>query len=164
MSGHTDATTYRTDTGYGNWELSTDRANASRRALIEAGLDSSRIINVVGKAETDPMFPEDPKVAGNRRISIGLLREDFSSRPDRGAMPRTTTQADTPAVDDAAPSTDGAVAAEPVVDAAVPETTGSGASTGANSSPAATSAPEAPAEPAYYSPTDTVESALPYGS
>ena len=164
VSGHTDATTYRTDTGYGNWELSTDRANASRRALIEAGLDSSRIINVVGKAETDPMFPEDPKAAGNRRISIGLLREDFSSRPDRGAMPRTTTQADTPAVDDAAPSTDGAVAAEPVVDAAVPETTGSGASTGANSSPAATSAPEAPAEPAYYSPTDTVESALPYGS
>jgi chemotaxis protein MotB len=157
VSGHTDATAYRTDTGYGNWELSTDRANASRRALIEAGLDTSRIINVVGKAETDPMFPEDPKAAGNRRISIVLLHEDFSSRPNMGAMPRTSTDADSAVADEEAPPTDGANAAdEPAADAATSETAGS-------ESAGSESAPEASAEPAYYSPTDTVESALPYG-
>ena len=159
VSGHTDATAYRTDTGYGNWELSTDCANASRRALIEAGLGSSRIIDVVGKAETDPLFPEDPKAAGNRRISIVLLREDFSSRPNMGAMPGTSTEAEISGVDDASPATD--ASAEPASEAASENVEPDTAA--AEPSPEAAPAPEVPAEPAYYSPTDTVESALPYG-
>lgn len=75
IAGHTDATPFARDTSYGNWELSTDRANASRRALIEAGLPAERIATVVGRADTDPLFPEDPRDPRNRRISITLLRD-----------------------------------------------------------------------------------------
>ena len=73
--GHTDAVPYRGDNGYSNWELSTDRANASRRALVEAGLPASRIVRVVGMADTEPLIPEDPESAKNRRISILILRD-----------------------------------------------------------------------------------------
>jgi chemotaxis protein MotB len=74
ISGHTDATPYRTESGYGNWELSTDRANASRRALMDAGLKPDRITQVVGKADQDPLYPKDVFNPSNRRISIVLLR------------------------------------------------------------------------------------------
>jgi len=76
ISGHTDATPFRgSRKGFGNWELSTNRALASRRVLIENGLKLSRISHVTGKAATEPMIKEDPKNARNRRISIVLLRE-----------------------------------------------------------------------------------------
>ena len=74
ITGHTDAAPYQPDARYGNWELSTDRANASRRALVEAGLTQRRIAYVVGKADTDPLLPEEPLDPRNRRISIVLLR------------------------------------------------------------------------------------------
>jgi chemotaxis protein MotB len=83
ITGHTDATPFKTDTGYGNWELSTDRANASRRALLQAGLLPGRISYVTGKAATEPLIPDDPTLAANRRISIVLLRE-------RSLMPTAT--------------------------------------------------------------------------
>ncbi len=73
--GHTDATPYRTDDGYTNWELSTDRANASRRALVAAGLPASRIVRIVGRADHDPLIKNDAFAAQNRHISILLLRE-----------------------------------------------------------------------------------------
>ncbi|MFZ5790655.1 MAG: flagellar motor protein MotB [Pseudomonadota bacterium] len=75
ISGHTDATPYQSDNGYSNWELSADRANASRRELIAAGLSPDRIATVVGKADTDPLLPDDPTSPRNRRISIVLLHE-----------------------------------------------------------------------------------------
>jgi chemotaxis protein MotB len=76
ISGHTDAQPYRgAKAGHGNWELSSDRALASRRELIGGGLKSERVFKVEGKAETDPLVKEDPKSARNRRISIVLLRE-----------------------------------------------------------------------------------------
>ena len=75
ITGHTDAKPFKTDSGYGNWELSTDRANASRRALLQAGLLPNRISYVTGKAETEPLIPEEPTLAANRRISIVLLRQ-----------------------------------------------------------------------------------------
>jgi chemotaxis protein MotB len=75
VSGHTDATPYRSTNGYTNWELSTDRANASRRVLLEAGLNPKRIERVIGRADNDPLLPDDPFSATNRRISIVLLRE-----------------------------------------------------------------------------------------
>ena len=75
IKGHTDATPYSTDNGYSNWELSTDRANASRRALIAGGLPAERIESVSGRADQEPLIPEDPFSAQNRRISITLLRE-----------------------------------------------------------------------------------------
>ncbi len=75
ITGHTDARPYHGTSGYGNWELSTDRANASRRALVEAGLPLHRILKVVGKAAREPLIPRDPTSPRNRRISIVLLRE-----------------------------------------------------------------------------------------
>jgi chemotaxis protein MotB len=75
LSGHTDSLPYQTVTGYTNWELSADRANASRKALIEAGIAPDRIAQVVGKADRDHLFPDQPNSPRNRRISIVLMRE-----------------------------------------------------------------------------------------
>ena len=76
IAGHTDATPFAGGrAGYSNWELSSDRANASRRVLREAGVPAPRIAEVKGLADTEPLFPEDPTLPSNRRISITLLRE-----------------------------------------------------------------------------------------
>lgn len=74
ISGHTDATPYNTR-NYTNWELSSDRANASRRVLQEQGVTESRFAAVVGKEAKEPFVKEDPFSAQNRRISITLLRQ-----------------------------------------------------------------------------------------
>jgi chemotaxis protein MotB len=76
--GHTDAVPYHGTGGYSNWELSTDRANASRRALTEAGLPASRIVRDTGMAATEPLLPEDPTNPQNRRISVLILREGIA--------------------------------------------------------------------------------------
>jgi len=88
ISGHTDATKFRgRRAGYGNWELSTGRALASRRALIAGGIATDRIANVVGKAATDPLVPEEPGSARNRRISIVLLRQSAAPQGAPGGAP-----------------------------------------------------------------------------
>ena len=74
VTGHTDAIPFQTGSQRDNWQLSSDRANASRRALIAAGLPEGRIARVVGKADTEPLDPDHPDAAKNRRISIVLLR------------------------------------------------------------------------------------------
>lgn len=81
VRGHTDSVPYGPGSDYTNWELSTDRANASRRVLEDTGVPSSRLNNVVGKADTDHLLPEDPTNAQNRRISIILLKEELTD-PD----------------------------------------------------------------------------------
>jgi chemotaxis protein MotB len=75
ISGHTDALPYRANNEYGNWELSSDRANASRRAMLDAGIPAARFQVVTGRADLDPLIPTDPKNAANRRISIVLLNQ-----------------------------------------------------------------------------------------
>lgn len=75
ISGHTDSVPYTGTPGYSNWELTSDRANAARRILETQGLPDDRIYQVVGKADSEPLFPEDPRMAANRRLSIVLLRE-----------------------------------------------------------------------------------------
>lgn len=75
ISGHTDANPVSGRPGYSNWELTSDRANATRRILENAGLSNDRIYQVVGKADSEPLFPEDPYMAANRRLSVVLLRE-----------------------------------------------------------------------------------------
>jgi chemotaxis protein MotB len=75
ISGHTDATPLQGANGYTNWELSSDRANAARRELVQSGVDISRVENVSGKADTDPFIKTDPNSPQNRRISIVLLRD-----------------------------------------------------------------------------------------
>ncbi|QJE72831.1 flagellar motor protein MotB [Aerophototrophica crusticola] len=87
ISGHTDSTPYAPGSSYGNWELSTDRANASRRALEAAGVDSGRIETVVGKADKEHLFPNDPRSPRNRRISIVLLREQNAAAPAAAPAP-----------------------------------------------------------------------------
>ena len=74
ISGHTDSVRFGTGTSYGNWELSSDRANATRRTLLELNVPIERIDRVVGKADTEPLLKEDPANARNRRLSVILLR------------------------------------------------------------------------------------------
>jgi chemotaxis protein MotB len=74
VTGHTDAIPFQVGSQRDNWQLSSDRANASRRALIAAGLPAGRIARVVGKADTEPLEPDHPHAAKNRRISIVMLR------------------------------------------------------------------------------------------
>jgi chemotaxis protein MotB len=75
IKGHTDSTPYASGKDYSNWELSTDRANSSRRALLAAGLPAARIASVVGRADQEHFVPEEPNSPRNRRISIVLLRQ-----------------------------------------------------------------------------------------
>lgn len=74
ISGHTDAVAFGAGSGYSNWELSVDRANAARRVLRDFGLDVARLSRVVGKAATEPLLEDDPRNPQNRRLSIVLLR------------------------------------------------------------------------------------------
>lgn len=75
ISGHTTSDRAEERPGYGRWELSADRANAVRRMLEEFGVSEGRFAEVSGKADSDPLFPEDTYLAANRRISILLLHE-----------------------------------------------------------------------------------------
>ena len=76
LSGHTDAAPYANgDRGYGNWELSADRANASRRALIAGGMQEGKIMRVVGLSSAVLMDKEDPLNPINRRISIIVMNK-----------------------------------------------------------------------------------------
>jgi len=79
VSGHTDSTPYSANSSYTNWELSTDRAQASRRMLVEDGLPPERIQRVMGKADREPLIANDPASPRNRRISIVLLRESVAA-------------------------------------------------------------------------------------
>ena len=79
LEGHTDAAKFGVDASYGNWELSTDRANAARRVLFGAGVEDGRFIEVRGYAATKLRVPDDPLAASNRRTSILL---PFSNPPD----------------------------------------------------------------------------------
>jgi chemotaxis protein MotB len=88
ISGHTDAIPFGGRANYGNWELSADRANASRRILTEAGFPIKNIVRVEGKAETDPFYKDNPNAPTNRRISIVLLKESLL-RPMAKAKPVT---------------------------------------------------------------------------
>ncbi|SFO49778.1 chemotaxis protein MotB [Cohaesibacter marisflavi] len=75
ITGHTTASNVPVNTGYTGWELSADRANAVRSILMEHGLPADQIFGVVGKADSEPLFPNDPYLAANRRISILLMSE-----------------------------------------------------------------------------------------
>ena len=74
ISGHTDSTPFRGN-DRSNWELSAERANATRRLLIENGVAEARLRSVTGNADRDPLLPADPFAAANRRIAITVLRE-----------------------------------------------------------------------------------------
>jgi chemotaxis protein MotB len=75
IAGHTAATRQPSPLGYGPWELSADRANSIRKILEEEGIPTASFFMVAGRADTQPLFPDDPFVAANRRVTITLMRE-----------------------------------------------------------------------------------------
>ena len=75
VTGHTAASRVPPRPGYGAWELSADRANAVRQILEDEGLPTSHLFMVAGKADSQPLFPDDPQIAANRRVTITLMRE-----------------------------------------------------------------------------------------
>ncbi|TAM85055.1 MAG: motility protein MotB [Candidimonas sp.] len=117
IAGHTDAHPYSSGIAhYSNWELSADRANAARQALVAGGIDDGRIRDVVGLASTMNLVQSDPMAPANRRISIivlnhkaeAALRETyegpkiFLSTP-AGAPQASTRQQSTPPTTETAP-------------------------------------------------------------
>jgi chemotaxis protein MotB len=81
LEGHTDAQPFISgDRGYSNWELSSDRANASRRELVVGGLPEDRMLLVQGLASSLLFDAKDPISAANRRISIIVMNREAEDR------------------------------------------------------------------------------------
>ncbi len=74
VTGHTDSTPFRGG-GRSNWDLAAERANAARRLLTEAGLPESRLAQVSGLADREPLLRDRPEAPANRRVAITLLRQ-----------------------------------------------------------------------------------------
>lgn len=85
LTGHTDTAAYSTQHGYGNWELSADRANAARRALVDGGLDEAKVTRVVGLASSVLFDKTNPANPINRRISIVVMTRDAEASALAGA-------------------------------------------------------------------------------
>jgi chemotaxis protein MotB len=82
ITGHTAATHTAPQPDYGPWNLSADRANTVRQILEEQGYPSANFYQIAGKADTDPLFPDDPFMAANRRVTITMMREAPPVPPD----------------------------------------------------------------------------------
>jgi chemotaxis protein MotB len=82
ITGHTAAGFVPSRSDYGPYDLSADRANVVRQILEREGLPASHIYAVSGKADTQPLFPDDPSLSANRRVTITLMREDPAVPPD----------------------------------------------------------------------------------
>ncbi len=94
VEGHTDAQAFGAgERGYSNWELSSDRANASRRELSAGGLPDDRVLRVQGLAASLPLEPADPKAPANRRISILVMNRDAEDRLLRPELAAAGAQA-----------------------------------------------------------------------
>lgn len=84
LSGHTDATQYtQGDKSYSNWELSSDRANASRRELIAGGMQEKKVLRVMGVASSMHLNQDDPFAPINRRISVVVLNHRAQAEIER---------------------------------------------------------------------------------
>ncbi|TAM58978.1 MAG: motility protein MotB [Rhodanobacter sp.] len=104
ISGHTDDAPYSSDRSYSNWELSADRGNAARRALIAGGLLEGKVARVVGLAAAVPFDKANPRDPSNRRISIivmtrqaekAALSQEFAGNgtDDGGSVPTASVSA-----------------------------------------------------------------------
>ncbi|WP_137173833.1 flagellar motor protein MotB [Massilia sp. HP4] len=100
ISGHTDSTPYYSDAGYSNWELSADRANASRREMVLGGLQDDKVLRVVGLAAAAHLDARDPFNPVNRRISIIVM-----NKRTEDAVRRDAATLDVPAEDAAGAAT-----------------------------------------------------------
>jgi len=116
LSGHTDSTPYMSDAGYSNWELSADRANASRRELVIGGMKEEKVLRVVGLGSAAHLDKLDPFNPINRRISIIVMnkRTEENVLRDGSAIELPVTDAASAAV------ASGLVAGAPPVAAPAP--------------------------------------------
>ncbi|MET3654569.1 flagellar motor protein MotB [Dyella japonica] len=113
LSGHTDDAPYTSDHHYSNWELSADRANAARRALLSGGLAEDKIARVVGLAASVPFDRANPGDPVNRRISIIVMNrqaEATSLSQESGIVEDKATTALLPTVAHIAPATPAIIA------------------------------------------------------
>jgi chemotaxis protein MotB len=96
LSGHTDALPYSSgERGYSNWELSADRANASRRELIAGGMDETKVLRVVGLSSAVLFDKLDPLNPINRRISIIVMNKKAEeSAANEGGVVNVSNEAD----------------------------------------------------------------------
>jgi chemotaxis protein MotB len=76
IAGHTAASKLPSRPSYGPWDLSADRANSVRQILEGEGVPVANFFMVSGRADTQPLFPDDPYIAANRRVTITLMREE----------------------------------------------------------------------------------------
>jgi len=98
LSGHTDDFQYASgERGYSNWELSADRANASRRELVIGGLDSNKMLRVVGMAATMKLKNRGADDAVNRRISLLVLNHDTEAAIEKENAESDAVQVSDPA-------------------------------------------------------------------
>jgi chemotaxis protein MotB len=134
LSGHTDTTPYTAQTGYNNWDLSADRANAARRALEMGGLAPDKVVQVVGLSSAVLFDKSNPRAPINRRISIIVMTKQAEE-----ATLKT----------DSSPPVSSAAAAASAAGAKVPVTApGSAAAPAAGATPPAAVPPSAPASSA----------------
>lgn len=87
IMGYTDARPLKSRAGYGNWELSSDRGHNCRRFLIQAGLDSKKIVAVIGKGDTDFHDQENPMAAANRRVELVIRYRNTNESKLYGSNP-----------------------------------------------------------------------------
>jgi chemotaxis protein MotB len=80
LDGHTDRSAYGSPLGYSNWELSADRANATRRELMAAGMPEDKLARVVGMGSSLPYDPDNPKAPSNRRITLLVMTKEAEER------------------------------------------------------------------------------------
>lgn len=87
IEGHTDSKPYSSTTGYSNWELSTDRANAARQLMVAKGIRADQISQVRGFADQSLRKPKEPEAFSNRRVSVIVQYMAIPERPEPAAPP-----------------------------------------------------------------------------
>jgi chemotaxis protein MotB len=93
IGGHTDRLTFPEGSAYTNWELSADRANAARRVLVSSCVRPEQISRIVGYADTQLLYPNEPTAPGNRRITITVLRQQ-TDEPAAGGAQKSPAKTD----------------------------------------------------------------------
>jgi chemotaxis protein MotB len=100
IEGHTDSKPFSGFQTYGNWELSTDRANAARRAMEDSGLRPNQVVQVRGYADQELRYPQHPQAASNRRVTLLIQYpkpESRASFTSNGTLPSATDLSPAPA-------------------------------------------------------------------
>ncbi len=119
ISGHTDSTQFAAGATYTNWELSSDRANASRRVLADNGINPERIVKVAGRADREPLIEDNPADPTNRRISIILKHLTTGEADDLNLLEQEAARRanqDAGAPGGALPAGSGADSGAPILD------------------------------------------------